>query len=117
MAQPIINFAVVEVAKPNIGEKRPSRVRADVSINLNVRQEIKSEWENLRKHDVCFLITLKPPNSIGRFIKYVNYTLFNLFCICLKLSILNTYLLPQMRYPVTDQRILKGELYYIEILF
>lgn len=65
MAQPIINFAVVEVAKPNIGEKRPSRVRADVSINLNVRQEIKSEWENLRKHDVCFLITLKPPNSIG----------------------------------------------------
>ncbi|XP_054010956.1 RNA helicase aquarius [Hylaeus anthracinus] len=65
MAQPITQFAVVEVAKPNIGEKRPSRVRADVSINLSVRKEIKSEWENLRKHDVCFLITVKPQNPIG----------------------------------------------------
>ncbi|KAL7286119.1 hypothetical protein TKK_0019633 [Trichogramma kaykai] len=65
MAQPITQFAVVEVAKPNIGEKQPSRVRADVSINLSVRKEIKSEWENLRKHDVCFLITVRPPNPIG----------------------------------------------------
>ncbi|CAD6201771.1 GSCOCG00002767001-RA-CDS [Cotesia congregata] len=65
MAQPITQFAVVEVAKPNIGEKRPSRVRADVTINLSIRKEIKSEWENLRKHDVCFLITVKPPNPIG----------------------------------------------------
>nr|XP_034177201.1 RNA helicase aquarius [Osmia lignaria]XP_034177203.1 RNA helicase aquarius [Osmia lignaria] len=65
MAQPITQFAVVEVAKPNIGEKRPSRVRADVTINLSVRKEIKSEWENLRKHDVCFLITVKPQNPIG----------------------------------------------------
>ena len=65
MAQPITQFAVVEVAKPNIGEKRPSRVRADVTINLSVRKEIKSEWENLRKHDVCFLITVKPDNPIG----------------------------------------------------
>lgn len=66
MAQPITQFAVVEVAKPNIGEKRPSRVRADVTINLSVRKEIKSEWENLRKHDVCFLITVKPQNPIGK---------------------------------------------------
>ncbi|XP_022909695.2 RNA helicase aquarius isoform X1 [Onthophagus taurus] len=65
MAQPILNFAVVEVAKPNIGEKRPSRVRADVTVNLAVRPEIKAEWENLRKHDVCFLISVKPPNPIG----------------------------------------------------
>ncbi|XP_069675214.1 RNA helicase aquarius [Periplaneta americana] len=65
MAQPIINFAVVEVAKPNIGEKRPSRVRADVTVNLSVRNEIKAEWENLRKHDVCFLITVKPTSPIG----------------------------------------------------
>lgn len=65
MAQPITQFAVVEVAKPNIGENRPSRVRADVTINLSVRKEIKAEWENLRKHDVCFLISIKPPNTIG----------------------------------------------------
>ncbi|XP_068993772.1 RNA helicase aquarius [Neodiprion pinetum] len=65
MAQPITQFAVVEVAKPNIGENRPSRVRADVTVNLSVRKEIKAEWENLRKHDVCFLISIKPPNTIG----------------------------------------------------
>ncbi|XP_023721856.1 RNA helicase aquarius [Cryptotermes secundus] len=65
MAQPIVNFAVVEVAKPNIGEKRPSRVRADVTVNLSVRNEIKAEWENLRKHDVCFLITVRPIATIG----------------------------------------------------
>merc|ERR1719264_1725687 len=60
MAQPITAFSIVEVAKPNIGESQPSRVRADVSINLSVKTEVKGEWENLRKHDVCFLITVKP---------------------------------------------------------
>ncbi|XP_040564351.1 RNA helicase aquarius [Lepeophtheirus salmonis] len=61
MALPIITFSVVEVAKPNIGEKQPSRVRADVSVNLSVKDAVKSEWEGLRKHDVCFLVTVRPP--------------------------------------------------------
>ncbi|XP_021693013.1 intron-binding protein aquarius [Aedes aegypti] len=65
MALPIQSFAVVEVSKPHIGEKKPSRVRADVSVTLNVRKEIQEEWENLRKHDVCFLITVKPMTPIG----------------------------------------------------
>lgn len=65
MALPITGFSVVEVAKPNIGENRPSRVRADVSINLNVRTEIKSEWESLRKHDVVFLVTCRPARAIA----------------------------------------------------
>ncbi|XP_037896069.1 RNA helicase aquarius [Glossina fuscipes] len=65
MALPIASFAVVEVAKPHIGEKKPSRVRADVSVTLSVRKEIKDEWENLRKHDVCFLITVKPTKPYG----------------------------------------------------
>ncbi|XP_045502358.1 RNA helicase aquarius [Colias croceus] len=65
MAHPIQSFAVVEVAKPNIGEKAPSRVRADVTVTLSVRREIKHEWENLRKHDVCFLVTVRPSQSIG----------------------------------------------------
>jgi intron-binding protein aquarius len=65
MAQPIIGFTVVEVARPNIGEKRPARVRADVSVHLNVRREIKNEWENLRKHDACFLVCVQPSNTIG----------------------------------------------------
>ncbi|KAH9631581.1 hypothetical protein HF086_004348 [Spodoptera exigua] len=65
MAHPITSFAVVEVAKPNIGEKAPSCVRADVTVTLSVRNEIKYEWESLRKHDVCFLITVRPTQGIG----------------------------------------------------
>uniref|UniRef100_A0A8C5HLF1 RNA helicase aquarius n=1 Tax=Gouania willdenowi TaxID=441366 RepID=A0A8C5HLF1_GOUWI len=60
MAQMITAFSIVEVAKPNIGESWPARVRADVTVNLNVQDHIKNEWEGLRKHDVCFLITVRP---------------------------------------------------------
>ncbi|GBL77335.1 RNA helicase aquarius [Araneus ventricosus] len=60
MAQPITTFTIIEVGKPNIGEKQPSRVRADVTVTLSYQYDIKSEWEALRKHDVCFLITVKP---------------------------------------------------------
>lgn len=65
MAHPIQSFEVVEVAKPNIGENAPSKVRADVTVTLSVRNEIKQEWENLRKHDVCFLVTVRPTQPIG----------------------------------------------------
>ena len=59
MALPIQAFTIVEVAKPNIGERQPSRVRADVTVHLSVREQIKDEWENLRRHDVCFLLTIR----------------------------------------------------------
>ena len=65
MAQPLTAFNVVEVAKPKIGENAPARVRADVTINVNLRPEVRREWENLRKHDVCLLLTVRPTNSIG----------------------------------------------------
>ncbi|XP_036448843.1 RNA helicase aquarius isoform X1 [Colossoma macropomum] len=65
MAQTIVSFSIVEVAKPNIGENWPARVRADVTVNLNVQDHIKSEWEGLRKHDVCFLITVRPTLPYG----------------------------------------------------
>lgn len=53
------------MSKPHIGEKKPSRVRADVSVTLSVRPEIQDEWENLRKHDVCFLVCVQPKCAIG----------------------------------------------------
>ncbi|XP_063040700.1 RNA helicase aquarius isoform X2 [Engraulis encrasicolus] len=65
MAQTIMSFSIVEVAKPNIGENWPARVRADITVNLNVRDEIKREWEGLRKHDVCFLVTVRPMLPYG----------------------------------------------------
>jgi len=37
MAAPIEAFSIVEVGKPNVGEKKPSVVRADVHIMLNAR--------------------------------------------------------------------------------
>lgn len=45
MAQTIVSFSIVEVAKPNIGENWPARVRADITVNLNVQDHIKAEWE------------------------------------------------------------------------
>ncbi|KHJ41012.1 Intron-binding protein aquarius family protein [Trichuris suis] len=65
MALPITNFSVVEVGKPNVGENCPSIVRADVQLTLNLRPDIRSEWLNLRKHDVCFLVTVRPSAPVG----------------------------------------------------
>nr|XP_002131605.1 RNA helicase aquarius [Ciona intestinalis] len=60
MALPIQAFNVVEVAKPNIGESHPSQVRADVTITTNIPRNTREEWENLRKHDICFLLAVQP---------------------------------------------------------
>ncbi|CAG0881256.1 unnamed protein product [Darwinula stevensoni] len=65
MGNPIDNFSIVEVGRPLLGEKVPSRVRADVTLQLSTRPYIKSEWESLRKHDVCFLLTVRPSAPIG----------------------------------------------------
>lgn len=60
MAIPIDSFSVTEIGKCNIGEDKPTRIRAEVVVNLNVKRSIKAEWESLRKHDVCFLVTVMP---------------------------------------------------------
>jgi intron-binding protein aquarius len=63
MAQPITNFVIVDIGKPRVGEKKASKVRADVTVNLEfLRQDVKNEWNSLRKHDICFLVTLRAPN-------------------------------------------------------
>uniref|UniRef100_A0A0M3I3F3 AAA_11 domain-containing protein n=1 Tax=Ascaris lumbricoides TaxID=6252 RepID=A0A0M3I3F3_ASCLU len=65
MALPIHSFQIVEVAKPLIGEKSPATVKADVSITLPRSRILRAEWEGLRKHDVCFLLTCRPKAAIG----------------------------------------------------
>ena len=70
MAIAIDSFAIVEVRKPNLGEKHPSRVRADIIVNLNVRKEVKNEWQSLRRHDVCFLVTVRPTCPPGTPYRY-----------------------------------------------
>ena len=38
---------------------------AEITINLsNLRPDIRSEWDELKQHDVLFLLTLRPPDSI-----------------------------------------------------
>lgn len=63
-AQPITGFSIVEVGRPNVGENHPSTVRADVKMHLNVRSNVRDEWLRLRKHDIGFLITLRPETTI-----------------------------------------------------
>lgn len=65
MSIAIDSFTITEVGKANIGESKPSRVKAEVVVNLNVKRPIKREWESLRKHDVCFLITVQPKAPPG----------------------------------------------------
>lgn len=38
---------------------------AEITINLgSLRPDIKAEWDELRQHDVLFLLTIRPPDSI-----------------------------------------------------
>ena len=39
-------FVLFQVGKPKVGENRPSRVRADVTIHLAVKDPVRVEWES-----------------------------------------------------------------------
>lgn len=65
MALPTTGFNIIQVAKANLGENHPAYVKADVMVNLSLTPEIKKEWDNVRKHDVAFLITLRSQVPIG----------------------------------------------------
>ena len=71
--QQITSFSVIEVLKPRVGEACPARVRADITLTLNVQPSVRAEWEALRKHDVCFLITCRPSSSIGSSLDYSSH--------------------------------------------
>lgn len=62
-----------QVSKPNIGETCPSQVRADVTINLNMRDIVKAEWEG--KILVIFLDKI--------FLYSTGYLLFIYYLYCL----------------------------------
>ena len=60
MALSLQSFSVIEVAKPCIGEPRPSRVRTDLAVAVGFSSAVRRNWESLRRHDVCFLICVQP---------------------------------------------------------
>ncbi|RKP09855.1 P-loop containing nucleoside triphosphate hydrolase protein [Thamnocephalis sphaerospora] len=60
MATPVQSVSIVEVAPPLLGEERPSRVRADIKIDLGQYTEsVQRDWDMLRPHDIVFLLTVR----------------------------------------------------------
>ena len=57
MAVPPVSFAIQEARKPNVGEAKPSGVTAEIKFDLaSLRPPVRAEWDELRQHDVLFLL-------------------------------------------------------------
>ncbi|CAG8601288.1 9980_t:CDS:10 [Paraglomus brasilianum] len=66
MAVEIERFSIVEVAKPNLGESKPSQVKADITFNIGrYTESIRNEWDSLKQHDVLFLLTIQAHEQTG----------------------------------------------------
>jgi intron-binding protein aquarius len=61
MAVPPTSVTIVEVRKPNVGEAKPSAVTAEIKFDLaTLRPPVRAEWDELRQHDVLFLLVRFP---------------------------------------------------------
>ena len=59
MGYPILDFQILAVQSPLIGEEYPRKVIGEISYDLNgVQPEIRNEWEKFKKFDTIFLIYL-----------------------------------------------------------
>ncbi|XP_024517313.1 RNA helicase aquarius [Selaginella moellendorffii] len=68
MATPVKSFKITQVKEPNIGDIKPSSVTAEVTFSIaRCDPQLRAEWDDLKEHDVLFLLTvmphLKPPSS------------------------------------------------------
>eukprot|EP00742_Colponemidia_sp_Colp-10_P003252 GILJ01003462.1.p1 GENE.GILJ01003462.1~~GILJ01003462.1.p1 ORF type:complete len:1476 (+),score=301.52 GILJ01003462.1:977-5404(+) len=64
MALPIRSFTVVNVKRADIGENKPAEVRAEMVFSLaGLRPAFKKEWDELRQHDVVFLVSIQASNT------------------------------------------------------
>ena len=60
MGFPIQNFNILNVKNAFVGEEYPSQILSEIEYNFNgIQPEIKNQWDNLKKNDVVFLISLK----------------------------------------------------------
>jgi intron-binding protein aquarius len=60
MATTIESFTITEVAPPLLGEERPSRICAEIKIDLaRYTDSIRRDWDTLRQHDILFLLTIR----------------------------------------------------------
>lgn len=68
MALPMVPGTVVmtEVQRPRIGETKPRRAICEVKLDLkNVRAVVRDEWDQIKRHDVLFMIAVDQPSSRG----------------------------------------------------
>ncbi|KAK0408994.1 hypothetical protein QR680_004283 [Steinernema hermaphroditum] len=65
MALRVAAIQITKVGNPLLGEKSPSEVLANVSIQLPRRPDLRREWEQLRRHDVCFLVSCEAIKAFG----------------------------------------------------
>jgi intron-binding protein aquarius len=64
MALPIPEPAIIEVLSAKVGHTKPRAVRAEVILDVSrLTDGIRREWENLRPHDVVFLMAVKAPSK------------------------------------------------------
>eukprot|EP00929_Paragymnodinium_shiwhaense_P119627 TRINITY_DN91529_c0_g1_i1.p1 TRINITY_DN91529_c0_g1~~TRINITY_DN91529_c0_g1_i1.p1 ORF type:complete len:1629 (-),score=467.25 TRINITY_DN91529_c0_g1_i1:79-4965(-) len=64
MALPMQSLEVTSVRRPKVGETVPAEVRAEVKWNLTgVMPTVRQEWDQLREHDVIFLLRIRAPEE------------------------------------------------------
>eukprot|EP01026_Neomeris_dumetosa_P020950 TRINITY_DN184909_c0_g1_i1.p1 TRINITY_DN184909_c0_g1~~TRINITY_DN184909_c0_g1_i1.p1 ORF type:complete len:125 (-),score=16.51 TRINITY_DN184909_c0_g1_i1:44-418(-) len=64
MGVQIKHFAVTEVHQAAVGQNVPSKVLADIVYSVKgMRPEIMAEWDDLKQHDVLYLLAVQPPNQ------------------------------------------------------
>ncbi|KAI0223970.1 hypothetical protein L0F63_001321 [Massospora cicadina] len=67
MATEVVQLTIVDVKKPKLGESAPSRVVADLQINLGrYADAIQQEWKSLHRHDVLFLLSIQAHKDSAR---------------------------------------------------
>jgi len=70
MGLPIMDFNIVEIGRPKLGETKPSSIKADVTFSLERYPEtIRREWDSLRPVSfidllTCFLFALNSSNHL-----------------------------------------------------
>lgn len=65
MALAIQSFKIIEVGPAHVGENKPSAVTAEVVIDTSkLRGDVRGEWDEVKQHDVLFLLTVRPPDAL-----------------------------------------------------
>lgn len=65
MATRVASFTIVEVARPAVGDTKPASVTAELTYDLAGfrRFDVRDEWDELKEHDVVFLLSVQPPSE------------------------------------------------------